>query len=103
MKTIKRQEEIAFNAISFKEAIVLLPLMDALTQAANHNRVAEFYNSLNSEEKKQYRRVWHRGDINLQPDAAEKILKVLTDLGFESQIDLKDASFADLESANKDN
>jgi hypothetical protein len=102
MKTIKRQEEIAFNAISFKEAIVLLPLMDALTQAANHNRVAEFYNSLNSEEKKQYRRVWHRGNLDIQPEAVEKILKVLTDLGFESQIDLKEVSVADLEQNKQD-
>lgn len=102
MKTIKQQEEIAFNAINFKDAIVLLPLMDALTLAANHNRVADFYNSLSNEEKNKYRKVWHRGNLDIQCEAIERILKILTDLGFEAQIDLKEVSLADLEQIKQD-
>lgn len=102
MKILKQQEEVRFFSLNFKEAIVLLPLMDALTLVANTNRVAEFYNNLPKEEKNKYRRVWHKGDINIQPEVAEKILKVLTDLGFESQIDLKEVSVADLEQIKQD-
>lgn len=102
MKIFKQQEEVRFFSLNFKEAIVLLPLMDALTLATNHNRVAEFYNNLPKEEKNKYRRVWQRGNLDIQPEAVEKILKVLTDLGFESQIDLKEVSVADLEQIKQD-
>lgn len=102
MKILKQQEEVRFFSLNFKEAIVLLPLMDALTLAANTNRVADFYNNLSKEEKNKYRRVWHRGNLDIQPEAVEKILKVLTDLGFESQIDLKEVSVADLEQIKQD-
>ena len=96
MKTIKRQEEIAFNAISFKDAIVLLPFMDALTKAVNYNRVATFYDNLPQEEKNKYHRVWHKHDLEIPAESMEAILKILQTLGFESQIDLKNASTDDL-------
>lgn len=97
MKTIKRQEEIAFNAISFKEAIILLPLMDSLSQMININRVAALYESLPREEREKYKRVWVDTRLQITPETAEKIWKVLTDLGFESQFDLKEATMEDLE------
>lgn len=96
MKTIKRQEEIAFNAISFKDAIVMLPLMDELVRVVNTNKIAKLYNNLPKEEREKYNRVWNATNIVLSADETERILKVLTDLGFESQNDLKDASLEDL-------
>ncbi len=97
MKTIKKQEEISFNAISFKDAIILLPLMDQLTKLVNHNRVANLYDNLAKEEQEKYQRVWHTCRVDIPADAAEKILETLQSLGFESQIDLQDANIEDLE------
>lgn len=97
MKTIKRQEEIAFNAISFKDAVTLLSLMDALTNLVNVQRVFDLYNSLPAEEKEKYKKVWMHNDIHIQSETAERILKVLLDLGFVSQTDLKVATLDDLE------
>lgn len=97
MKTIKKTEEISFNAISFKDAIILLPLMDQLTKVVNCNRVANLYNNLAKEEQEKYQRVWHNCRVDIPADAAEKILEILHNLGFESQIDLHDANMGDLE------
>lgn len=97
MKTIKQSQEIAFNAIGFKDAIILLPLMDALTKMVNHNRVVTLYRSLSNEDKEQYKRVYMENNFYIPEEQIEKILKVLTDLGFESMFDLKEASLGDLE------
>lgn len=97
MKTIKKQEEIAFNAISFKDAIVLLPIMDALVNIVNQNRVASLWLSLSKEDKEKYRKVYSSNNIYITENQAEKILQTLSDLGFESQIDLKEAGINDLE------
>lgn len=97
MKTIKQSQEISFNAIGFKDAIILLPLMDALTKMVNHNRVVTLYRSLPSENKEQYKRVYSENNFYIPEEQMEKILKVLTDLGFESMFDLKEASLDDLE------
>lgn len=96
MKIVKQQEEIRFCAINLKEAIILLPLMDELVKMVNSNRVANFYDNLPKEEKDKYHRMWQQGGVNIPAEAMEGILKVLLDLGFESQIDLKDASINDL-------
>lgn len=96
MKTIKKQEEIAFNALTFKDAVVLLPLMNALAELVNHNRVAKFHSNLPQEEREKYRKVWERGDMHIQEQAVESIYTLLSDLGFESQIDLKEPTIADL-------
>lgn len=96
MKTIKRTEEVAFHAVSFKDAIVLLPLMDALVHMVNHNRVATFYENLPKEDKERYHRMWQQSGLEVSYESMESILKVLLDLGFESKIDLKDASINDL-------
>lgn len=103
MKTIKRQEEVTFSAINFKEAIILLPFMDVLTKAVNHNRVADFYDGLPKEEKEKYQRVWHKYDLEIPAESMEPILKILQTLGFESQIDLKEAGFNDLRATEKRN
>lgn len=97
MKTIKRQEEIAFNAISFKDAIVMLPLMDTIIHEINHSRVANFYDNLPKEEKEKYRHIWRNSKLDITNESLEKILKILNDLGFESQYELKTPSVADLE------
>ena len=97
MKTIKQSQEIAFNAISFKEAIVLLPIMDALVNMVNKNRVASLWQSLPKEDKEKYRKAYSENNIYLQENQAEKILQILSDLGFESALDLKDANISDLE------
>lgn len=96
MKTIYQEQKIAFNAITFKDAITLLSLMDELVEIVNKNRIANLYNNLPNEEREKYNRVWKATEIHLSVDSAEKILKVLTDLGFESQNNLKDASLEDL-------
>jgi hypothetical protein len=101
MKTIKQQEEIAFHAPNFKDAIVLLPLMDALTKSVNYNRVADFYDNLPKEEKDKYRKVWHQGGLDIPAESMEAILKILQTLGFESQIDLKEAGVNDLRTTEK--
>lgn len=97
MKTIKRQEEITFNAISFKDAIVMLPLMDTIIREINHSRVANFYDNLPKEEKEKYRHIWRNSKLDITNESLEKILKILNDLGFESQYELKTPSVADLE------
>jgi DNA-directed RNA polymerase subunit F len=96
MKVIKQQEEIRFCAINLKEAVTLLPLMDALTNIVNNNRVASLWESLPKEDKEIYRKVYTENNIYIQPEMAEKILDVLFNLGFESMFDLKDASLDDL-------
>ena len=97
MKTIKQSQEINFNAISFKDAIVLLPLMDELVRVANTNRLYQVYANLPKEEQEKYKRVWQNTNVSLPDNSIERILKVLAELGFESQIDLKDTSVNDLE------
>ena len=94
---IKQSQEIAFNAISFKDAIVLLPIMDALVNMVNKNRVASLWQSLPKEDKEKYRKAYSENNIYLQEHQTEKILQILTDLGFESSFDLKEATMSDLE------
>ena len=100
MKTIRKQEEIAFNALTFKDAVVLLPLMNALAELVNHNRVAKFHANLPQEEREKYRRVWERGELHIPDNSVESIYKLLSDLGFESQVELKEPTIADLELKN---
>ena len=97
MKTIKQSQEISFNAIGFKDAIVLLPIMDALVNMVNKNRVASLWQSLSKEDKEKYRKAYSENNIYLQENQAEKILQILSDLGFESALDLKEATLDDLE------
>lgn len=96
MKTIFQSQDIAFHTLNFKDAVVLLPLMDELVKVVNKNRLADFYNNLPAEEREKYNKVWKSTEINISAESAEKILKVLNDLGFESQNELKDANLEDL-------
>lgn len=96
MKTIFQSQDIAFHTLNFKDAVVLLPLMDELVKLINKNRIADFYNNLPAEEREKYNRVWRGTEINLSAESAEKILNTLNDLGFESQNELKDANLEDL-------
>lgn len=96
MKTIFQSQDIAFHTLNFKDAVVLLPLMDELVKLVNHNRLVDFYNNLPNEEKEKYNQVWREARINIYAESAEKILNILNDLGFESQNELKDATLEDL-------
>ena len=97
MKTIRKQEEVAFNAISFRDAIVALPLMDALANAVNYNKQVALYLSLPREEQKQYSSLWMKGKIEIPADSIDKIYALLTQLGFESQVDIKEPTLEDLQ------
>ena len=96
MKTVFQSQDIPFHAPTFKDAVTILPLMDELVKLVNKNRVADFYNNLPNEEKEKYNRVWRSSEINLSADSIEKIHTLLLNFGFESQIDLKDATIEDL-------
>lgn len=101
MKTVKKQEEITFNCIDFKDAVVLLPLMDELVRVINHIRICDLYNSLSKEEKEKYHHYWKNADIRLPDTGIENIFRVLSNLGFESQSELKKPSKDDLELKTK--
>ena len=97
MKTIKQSQEVAFNAISFRDVIVLLPIMDELTRLVNHNKAVDLYKNLPQEEQAKYRRIWKKSDMTVPHEQAEKMLELLSNLGFESQITLKEPTIEDLE------
>lgn len=96
MKTVFQSQDIPFHSLNFKDAVIILPLMDELTKVINHNRKAEVYENLSAEEREKYNRVWRKNDLSISPDSMEKILNLLASLGFESQIDLKVATVEDL-------
>lgn len=96
MKTIFQSQDIPFHSPNFKDAVIILPLMDELTKVINHNRKAEVYENLSAEEREKYNRVWRKNDLSISPDSMEKILDLLLSFGFESQIDLKVADIEDL-------
>lgn len=97
MKVVKQAEEIRFCAINLKEAVILLPIMDALANMINKNRLAALWRSLSIEEKERYKKAYSENNIYISEEQTEKIFKVLHDLGFESMFDLKEASLDDLE------
>lgn len=97
MKTIRKQEEIAFNALTFKDAVVLLPLMNSLAELVNHNRLAKLRANLPQEEREKYHNVWNRGNLEIPEYMVENAYKLLSDLGFESQVELKEPTIEDLE------
>lgn len=101
MKTIKKQEEISFNCIDFKDAVVVLPLMNELVKAINNLKLFKLYNSLPKEEREKYRSLWKNTDICLTDESVENIFTILTKLGFESQFDIKEPTLDDLELKNK--
>ena len=88
MKTIKQSQEVSFHAISFRDAIILLPIMDELVRLINHNRAVDLYQQLPQEEQGKYHRIYKKSELNIPTDTAEKILDMLNQLGFESQISL---------------
>lgn len=97
MRVIKQAEEIRFCAINLKEAVTLLPIMDALANMINKNRLAALWRSLPNEERERYKKAYSENNIYISEEQTEKIFKVLHDLGFESMFDIKEASLDDLE------
>lgn len=97
MKTIKKQEEIAFHAITLKDALTLVPLMDELVHIANHNSKFELFQSLPQEQQNEYQRVWRKDTINIPAHCIDGILQLLNDLGFESVLNRHEATIDDLE------
>lgn len=96
MTTIYQSQDVAFHAPSLKDAVIMLPLMDALSNMVNRNRIFEVYENLPENEKDQYKRVWQENNISLPIDTAEKILNLLKHMGYESQIDLINANTENL-------
>jgi hypothetical protein len=97
MKTIKQQEQISFHAITLKDALTLVPLMDELVHIANHNSRVELYQSLPQEQQNEYQRVWRKDTISIPAHCINNILQLLNDLGFESVLNRHDATIDDLE------
>lgn len=97
MKTIRKQEEIAFHAITLKDALTLVPLMDELVHVANHNSKVDLFQSLPQEEQNTYQRVWRKDTINIPAHCVNNILQVLMELGFESVLNRHEATLDDLE------
>lgn len=97
MKTIKQQEQISFHAITFKDALTLVPLMDELVHVANHNSKVDLYQSLPQEQQNEYKRVWRKDTINISAHCVNNILQLLNDLGFESVLNRHEATLDDLE------
>ena len=97
MKTIYQEQKTAFNALTFKDAVVLLPLMDALAAMIDNNRKAKLYESLPKEEQEKYKRVWTTSQLHIPVESAERIYHLLNSLGFESQDCLWDAEVQDLD------
>jgi hypothetical protein len=97
MKTIKQQEQISFHAITIKDALTLVPLMDELVHMANHNSRVELYQSLPQEQQNEYQRVWKKDTISIPAKSVNNILQVLTELGFEAVLNRHEATLDDLE------
>lgn len=100
MKTIKQTEQISFHAVTLKSALIMLPLMDELVQTINRNRLVDFYKKLPIEVQDKYQKVWTKGHIDLEPKTWEQILALLSEIGFESQLNLTDPSVELLEPKN---
>ena len=97
MKTIKQQQEINFNAITLKDAIVMLPFMNELVKSINQNRMVNFYENLPEDEKSKYRHVWRKTDIHLSEQEVETIFKLLSEIGFEPSVEFKEPNIDCLE------
>lgn len=97
MKTIKQQEQISFHAITLKDALTLVPLMDELVHMVNHNRRVALYNSLPKEEQDNYKNLWKKDTIHIPTQYAESMLQLLSDLGFESVLNLHEVTIDELE------
>lgn len=78
MKTIQQQTMIEYNAIDFKDALAMVPFMDALIHDINVMN----YNKLLGENRKDYRYVTKR--LPMKDYEVKQIYEVLTNLGFVS-------------------
>lgn len=78
MKTIQQQTTVDFNAIDFKDALAMVPFMDALVHDINVIN----YNKLLGENRKEYK--WVSRRLPMKDYEVKQIYEVLTNLGFVS-------------------
>ena len=78
MKTIKQQTTTDFNAIDFKDALAMVPFMDALVHDINVIN----YNNLLEDDRKDFK--WVSKRLPMKDYEVKQIYTVLTNLGFVS-------------------
>lgn len=78
MKTIQQQTTTNFNAIDFKDALSMVPFMDALVHDINVIN----YNSLLGDDRKDFK--WVSKRLPMKDYEVKQIYTVLTNLGFVS-------------------
>lgn len=76
MKTIKQQTTVDFNAIDFKDALAMVPLMDSLINDIN----IDTYNKMLGENRKNYKWVSKRSHFTAHQ--TRQMYDVLVSLGF---------------------
>lgn len=85
METIKQNREVNFNAITIKDAIEMLPLMDELKRTINYEQARKIKNDLPKEEQKRYSNIYY-DKLDLYLDDKINIYNLLSKLGFVSRI-----------------
>lgn len=85
MKTIEQNVGVIFNAIDVKDAIIMLPLMNELQRAINHEEAKRIKNNLPKEEQKHYVH-FQPYKFNLDPISVKHIADLLDRLGFVNTI-----------------
>jgi len=78
MKTIQQQTTTNFNAIDFKDALSMVPFMDALVHDINVIN----YNNLLEDDRKDFK--WVSKRLPMKDYEVKQIYTVLTNLGFVS-------------------
>lgn len=88
MLSTKQTTETTFNAITIKEAVVLLPLMDELAQRYN----TEANNLITLQDLPEEKKKWsYTSDLRKKTDEVELLkrqLEILRSLGFCASLDL---------------
>ena len=74
MKTVKQPAEIAFNALDFADKVVMLPLMDILSQTVQKFESLEM--AIESD----------ANTTEILPEQAVEMLKVLSDMGCRTSL-----------------
>lgn len=73
MKTVKQQAEVLFHELDFSDKVVLLPIMDMLAESVKNNEDVEIT-------------VLANNTFFIEPEQANKTLKVLSDLGCRTSL-----------------
>lgn len=82
MKTVNQNVEIAFKAIDFSDALIMLPVMDKIVEDINNYQKAIDNNNQNDKEN-----LWLVEEAEKKLPTLIKRYNLLSRLGFVSQID----------------